>query len=412
MCEAEEGACKRNAQALCYHCSKNLCRIHLVQHAQLIEDITRASLNSLADKFNELSSKFDHISISDNILKKPFVQLEQWRKEAHEKIDRIVEETCQKLNSEIDKYRNIFLKKTEEQLKEMSTSKRMIAPLMQESDASAKQIADLQASIDKAEQYLNSVIKHEINVIDKTLIWFVDIDTNFLDFQCLADEELRELKITYVRLNGIIRNYYVNTRKDGNIDDLKNSFVQKYKWQKEFSQLKHSSTNTTDHCPKSDFILAVEVYNHRIHLQYSDKALLTNILDRDLIVFYETPYSLNEENNSYILMPCYFQRLPDKKPFALPIYLSVPRTKCRGQHIFDSLCNSLGKYFPLNSNTDRHLYDVHLEIKAADMLNRTKLIDVLQDEMDFTKQSTTLVVEINKQTADTYERDILKQLGY
>ena len=77
VCEAEENACKRDVQALCYHCSKNLCRVHLMQHAQLIEDKTRSELHKLADNFNELSSRFDHLSISDDILKEPLIQLEK-----------------------------------------------------------------------------------------------------------------------------------------------------------------------------------------------------------------------------------------------------------------------------------------------------------------------------------------------
>ncbi|CAF4918637.1 unnamed protein product, partial [Rotaria sp. Silwood1] len=201
VCEVEGTVCKKDVQALCYHCSKNLCRIHLIQHAQLMEDMTRGKLNSLADKFNELSLRFDNISISDNILKIPFVQLEKWRAEAHEKIDQIVEQKRQELNDELDKYRKVFLTKNEEQLIKMNNSKRIIAELIQESDASANQITDLQTSIDETENYLNSLMTHEINVIATTPIWRVDIESQLFEPQSILKNELREFKITYLRLN-------------------------------------------------------------------------------------------------------------------------------------------------------------------------------------------------------------------
>ena len=56
---------------------------------------------------------------------------------------------------------------------------------------------------------------------------------------------------------------------------------------------------------------------------------------------------------------------------------------------------------------------MNLELRKADRSSDwIKLNDVLQDEIDFARQSTILVADINKQTADKYERDTLKRLGY
>ncbi|CAF2959325.1 unnamed protein product [Rotaria sp. Silwood2] len=413
VCEVEGTVCKKEVQALCYHCSKNLCRIHLIQHAQLMEDTIRTKLNALADKFNELSLRFDDISMSDNILKKPFVQLEKLRAEAHEKIDQIVENKRQELNNELDKYRKVFLAKNEEQLIKMNNSKKIITELIQESDASANQIADLQTSINETEKYLSSFITHEINVIGTTPIWHVNVYSQLFGSQSTLTNELREFKVTYVRLNGNIRNYYVKTKKDGKISDLIKSFIQQYCYMEQLNQPLQTSMDTINHHPKYNFILPVEVYNSRIHLQFRENNLLNNILNRDLIVFYETPYPLDDDNSTKILMPCHFRRQPNKSLFALPIFLNVPRQECRGQHILDALHDLLEKYLPLNPITDQQLYEAYLQVTINSLSSKiTNLNDLLQREIIFKERTTKLIVDINSQIADEYERNILNRISF
>jgi hypothetical protein len=411
VCEAEENACKREVQALCYHCSKNLCRVHLMQHAQLIEDKTQSELHKLADKFNELSSRFDHLSISDDILKEPLIQLEKWRTEAHAKIDQIVENKHQELIDELGKCRKSFLTQNEEQLSKMKTSKKMIAEFIQENDASTKQLADLQESINETEKYLNALNTPIINIITRPINGSVQICTNLSYVQATSIDTLRIFKVTYVRLNGLIRNYYIHTKNDGKISDLIQSFIRHYTTVEESTQVETNGSYTIAHLPKPDFILPVEIYNHRIHLQYSDNALLGDIPAGDVIIFYETPHSLNSQSNQRILMPCSFQRSLEKQPFGLPIYLSVPRTGCRGQQVLDALCNTLGNFFPLDNDNVQQSCDAYLEFTVGYTQKETKLTDALHDEIDFNKVNTKLIVRINSQTADKYEQNIQKQLG-
>jgi hypothetical protein len=91
------------------------------------------------------------------------------------------------------------------------------------------------------------------------------------------------------------------------------------------------------HQPKPDYIVAVEVYNHKIHSQYRDYSLLTNILKYDHVVFYEIPYSLKTEDNKNIVIPCVFRDEYYRYNFGMPIYLSVPRYNCKGKDIQEAL---------------------------------------------------------------------------
>jgi hypothetical protein len=412
VCEAEGNACKRDVQALCYHCSKNLCRVHLMQHAQLIEEKTRAELQSLTDRFNQLSSRFNHLSISDDILNEPLTQLEIWRTEAYTKIDQIVENKRRELNDELDKYRKGFLANKEEQLVKLNANKKTLAELIEESDASSKQIADLQRSVDEIETYLNALNAPVFSVIAQPSNWCVNICTTYSNERATSVNEIREFKITYVRLNGIMRNYYVKTKKNGSMADLLKSFIRQYTAIEEANQSETNQIYKIDHLPKSDFILPAEVYNHRIHLQYSEKTTLNSILDRDIIVFYEIPCSLNTGNNPRILMPCLFQIKSTKQWFGLPIYLSVPREGCRGADVCDALNGTLENFYRSNRRTEQSPYDAYLQLRAHPSFKTIKLDDALEDELDFTNVNTMLIVAFGSQHVDTHEWSYFKQLHF
>jgi hypothetical protein len=412
VCEAEENACKRDVQALCYHCSKNLCRVHLMQHAQLIEEKTRAELQSLTDQFNELSSRFNQLSISDDILNGPLAQLEKWRTEAYAKIDQIVENKGRELHDELDKYRKFFLANKEEQLAKLNANKKTLAELIEESDATSEQIANLQKSVDEIETYLNALNAPAFNVIAQPSNWSVDIYTTYSDAQATSPNEIREFKIIYVRLNGIIRNYYVKTKKNGIMVDLIKSFVRQYTAIEEANQSETDQIYTIDHLPKSDFILPVEVYNHRIDQQYNEETILNSILERNIIVFYETPCSLKAANNPRILMPCLFQSNPTKRYFGLPIYLSVPRKECRGADVRNALYDTLSNFYKPNRSAEYPFYDACLQIPAKYYAKRIKLDDALEDEFDFMKESMTLIVAFDSQYVNTNNWSYFKQLRF
>lgn len=412
VCEAEGNACKKDVQALCYHCSKNICRRHLMQHAQLIEEKTRAELHSLADQLNELSSRFNHLSISDDILQKPLDQLEKWRVEAHEKIDQIAENKRRELNGELEKCRKDFSTKNEEQLLKLNASKKVIAELIQEADASATQIEELQESINETEKYLNALDAPVINVIARSPKWLVDICTTSSGIRSIINDRIREFKITYVRLNGILKNYYIKTKENGKIFDLIKSFVGHCTAVEEFTQFETNELYTIDHLPKSDSILSARIYNHRFFSVYNKDTLLDSMLELGTIVFYETPYSLSDSNNPRILMPCLLQHKLEKKLFGFPIYVSVPRTGCRGQDVRDSLHDTLDFFFQSFFNGKHPPCETYLRSIVDGSQKNIKLDDVLQDEIDFTKVNATLILEFDSLFVSVYKEHFLKQFRF
>jgi ubiquitin carboxyl-terminal hydrolase 4/11/15 len=194
----------------------------------------------------------------------------------------------------------------------------------------------------------------------------------FLSLPLPGRKKIRTFKIEYVRLNGQIKSYSIKSNEHGNISNLVEEFCDRFQSKDKYVSksvpmdidgASASNENNQDeeeieeeeddeeeekedftkapgydgHQPRPDFILPAEVYNHRIHLQYQDSYLLTSVLERDQIVFYEAPDSLKKSNGDTILMPCVFREENSRQNFGYPIYLSIPRRDCKGKDIQEAL---------------------------------------------------------------------------
>jgi hypothetical protein len=193
--------------------------------------------------------------------------------------------------------------------------------------------------------------------------------------------------------------------------DLIKSFIRHYTIVEEFTRGEKNDVFTIGHLPKYDFIVPMEIYNHRFHMLFADDSLLSKILNSYVIVFYETPHALSG-NNSRIFMPCLFQRNLEKSYFGLPICLTVPREGCRGQDVRDALHIMLDNFFPPSLNIKQLSYDTYLLSTVNKSTKRTKLDHVLQDEIDFSIVDATLMVAFDSQFVEAYERHYLRQFGF
>ena len=227
----------------------------------------------------------------------------------------------------------------------------------------------------KIHDIFNGQIKSTVRCLECKTIGRTFDPICFVSLPLPGKKKVRTFKIDYVRLNGQIKSYSVKSNEYNRMPNLIQQFCEcfqsksksKNKAQRmETESASASATNNNEdneneqedddddededenedftkdpdydgHQPKPELILAAEVYNHRIHLQYSDNAALTSILDRDQIVFYETPTSLKKGNSDTILMPCVFRDENSRQNFGYPIYLSIPRQNCRGKDIQEAL---------------------------------------------------------------------------
>ncbi|CAF2538053.1 unnamed protein product [Rotaria sp. Silwood2] len=151
--------CKQSSLALCYCCQQNLCRFHLIQHADAIND----SLTPLADKINLLLDQL--VSFDPPYLK----QIETWRAEAHRTVDSFCNRHRQEL---IDDVR-------EQQKNELDRLRQTLVELMKEQATTQDHVESLTKSIQKIEDKLAELQCLQLNI--QPLM----INTNLIDVATL-----------------------------------------------------------------------------------------------------------------------------------------------------------------------------------------------------------------------------------
>ena len=84
--------CKRISRALCHCCQQNLCRVHLNEHDEFLNE----QLNPFADEINQLNDRLNHIDVGS--LRATYQrQLNHFREESHRKIDQYIDEKRRQL---------------------------------------------------------------------------------------------------------------------------------------------------------------------------------------------------------------------------------------------------------------------------------------------------------------------------
>ena len=374
---------------------------------QSIEEEALGELNGLADRFNGLSARLEQITVSPAMSEKPLADLAKYNSDAHRAIDQVTAMKREELHELLEEYQALFKAKNNEERVKINASKRRLAEMMINADISREQLNNLEKSMGGIELYLESLKSHSIDVSATLPLFFVGFRRQFFDCPSHRNDERRMFDITHIRLDGSINKYHVMIKESGTMRTLTESFIQKYALLDQLTQMELGSNCDSDHQPKVDFILAVEVHEHRIRLQYTDETKLNAISLDDTIAFYETPHSLKTDNSPQILLPCLFERLPQKEAFGFPIYLSVPRQRCTGQDVLDALKSSLGQFFPLDADTDQHLYTAMLEFRSlhANQTKQVALEESLQHLISFDKTPTILTVSVDNQLAQIYPKN-------
>ncbi|CAF4316324.1 unnamed protein product [Rotaria sp. Silwood2] len=263
----------------------------------------------------------------------------------------------------------------------------------------------------------------------------------FLILPIPVKAEIRTFKIDYVRLNGQIKTYHIKCDEQGRVCNLVQQFCDRFELKKKKNHESESTmtdatskpgeTNQDEdnvededeqeeeeeedftkaddydgHKPKPDYILAVEVYNHRIHLQYRDNAPLTNILKYDQVVFYEVPDSLKEEDSEKISIPCIFRDDCYHYNFGLPIYISVPRNNCKGRDIQEAFEKTIGNFFPLPpmNSSDKPFYTALLAFNQVYNTTTQPLESLLDDHIDFIHTNRTVIIDVASSIVEEYKK--------
>jgi hypothetical protein len=178
LCAAPK--CERTSRVLCDCCKKNLCLQHLNEHNALLV----SQLNPLTDELNALGNRLQSFNICEAV---SFArqELEQWRKDCHEKIDDFFEQKCQEIDclatSELNEQRDRFLhvqSKINKFIRQQEATRHDIEILTSD-------ICQLEREMKKLEKTTFQVNTHSL-VLDDSFIQVKKIDEHEFDLSSVA----------------------------------------------------------------------------------------------------------------------------------------------------------------------------------------------------------------------------------
>ena len=98
------------------------------------------------------------------ILESPFIQLEQWRTDAHRKLDELAEQKREEIQRKISEYRTIFNENINEQKHKIKIVRKQLNDLFRQTHVTNKDIKYLESKINETKTFLQSIEKHSIQV--------------------------------------------------------------------------------------------------------------------------------------------------------------------------------------------------------------------------------------------------------
>ena len=358
--------------AFCYHCSRDLCLDHLIQHNQLINPLIRSTLDNYFTDLTNLFSHLESLTISSNILQQPFLNIEQCRLNAYRQIDELIDKKIQEIRIQIDEYRRIFDIMRHEQLEKIVYYKQKIIDLFQETQVTNKEMINLRKSIEQMKNNSNIFDKHSVEIISNhSLIYPISIRMQLNDCEFSRSSSILhqfEFRLKYIRLKGIVTCHCVLVDVNGTIENLIDQFI--------MTQDKILLETT-----KRNRILVTEVCQYRVRRRFTNDIQLKTIFNQlNELVLYETPFELNNINlRQCCLILCQFQDgLPWNIQFALPILLSVPRFQCSGRDLIYKLDKTIETYFPFMIAKN----NFHYEIRIVSNNYQTTMTTILNEWAD------------------------------
>ena len=384
------------SSALCFHCSRNLCLDHLTEHAQLVDALTRSILEENFRVLNDLSTRFSSLMIATKILKEPFVKLEQWRVEAYQQIDQIVQKKNEEIRTKIEEYRLIFEKRKKEQLEKIVRYKQKISELFRQSQVANRDLSTLKKSIEKLQKDLDKFDQHSIDLVSNpSLMHSIHIQLKLDPWKFSSSSSSSstssslssvihqlEFQLKFIRRTGFVTSHYVLVPINGTMADLMEQFMRN-------EGIKEN-------------VLATEVCQYRVRRRLNNTIELRTIFNQiSELVLYETPVEFQE----YCWIFCQFENgLPWDILFRLPILLQVPRCQCRGLDIINVLNQTLKNSFPLLIEN----IDIHYEVKIRSdddqislPVNLNQWADEVIDEHLLMAENATLIVNVVYQNEQT-----------
>jgi hypothetical protein len=159
--------CNRTSRGLCDCCQQHLCLQHLSEHnASLL-----SQLNPLTDEINALGDRLKSLDI-EKAISSCLRQLEQWRDDCHQKIDRLFQQKSKELDQ-------LIYKKIKKQQQEILRIQSKVAELIREQETTRQNIDSLTSTIHHLKEQMDKIENTCFNINARSLM----IDDSFIDIK-------------------------------------------------------------------------------------------------------------------------------------------------------------------------------------------------------------------------------------
>lgn len=182
--------CKREAETYCYHCSRDVCTKHYLEH----KSWTQEQLHPLVDETNLIYDRFRHGKEKATVSELPCFttarrQLEKWREECHQQIDTTYDRVRKQIQTIIDTHQLEESQRTVKNLETLEKLRQQMRDLLKEESVTYRQLEMIKQQLEDIKRKEQEPIKYpNIRIISQK----IDLD------RCIniANEKSQQTKDT------------------------------------------------------------------------------------------------------------------------------------------------------------------------------------------------------------------------
>lgn len=174
--------CKREAETFCYHCSRDVCTKHYLEHKNWIQE----QLHPLVDEMNLIYDRFRYGDQKSTVSELPYLttvrnQLDRWRDNCHRQIDTTYERIRKQMQTIIDNYKLEETQKSTKNLETLEKLRQRLKDLLKDDDVTHRQLEIIKQQLDDIKKTEQEPIKYpNIRIITQKIEFdkYINITTD------------------------------------------------------------------------------------------------------------------------------------------------------------------------------------------------------------------------------------------
>jgi DNA repair exonuclease SbcCD ATPase subunit len=165
-------ACKREAETHCYHCSRDVCTTHYLEHKKSIQE----QLPSFVDEVNVIYERLRRSDKNQAATPAPYYlinvynQLDQWRLDCHQHIDTVYQGVRNQIENIAESRKNQETQKAVGILESLEKMREQLKELLNEGDVTYRQLETMKKQLEEIKKKEQESINYpDIRIITKKI---------------------------------------------------------------------------------------------------------------------------------------------------------------------------------------------------------------------------------------------------